>query len=557
MRLFAGARNARPTPDPTGTSCPGEEPDLVRPRDPVTSVLPAVDKACTLMRLVNDADAAPIPPDDDPNANSTGRDWKGWAKFALRWGIAVVGVAWVVSGLTIRDRVYVLDADAAGRPVLLDAALAAPFDPEVDATARYVDPRTDEEKVAPRDRLLHGPDRDEVDVNTPAGEAELRLAGMRLREPADGLDRNELPTPYDLHVYTAQADDEAEAMHVRRLETEEWAGNYALKTPQPLVRVGLATMVSEARPVLLTLAILVFPITLVATGLRWWRLMAPLGLQMSLKTAYALNMVGLFYNSFMLGSTGGDFIKAYYAGRHARPGQKAAAWLSVFVDRVIGLITLVVMGGTASTVQWLLIPDSESAVAVACRQVMWASGTLVIAGLVGLYVATHQAARRRTGISFMLHKIGPEGGRVRDAMQSAYDVIDAYRRRPGLVLEACLLTVPVHASVILSAMLAGTAFGLPIPWPYYFVCVPVIVLSASMPISPQGAGVMEFFAVLLLRPQGATVAQAFALTVSIRVVQILWNLTGGLVVLRGGYGQPAGASGEEAVLPESPVSAAA
>ena len=49
---------------------------------------------------------------------------------------------------------------------------------------------------------------------------------------------------------------------------------------------------------------------------------------------------------------------------------------------------------------------------------------------------------------------------------------------------------------------------------------------------------MEYFAILLTQKQGATVSQAFALTMSIRMVQILWNLTGGLFVLRGGYHQP-------------------
>lgn len=128
--------------------------------------------------------------------------------------------------------------------------------------------------------------------------------------------------------------------------------------------------------------------------------------------------------------------------------------------------------------------------------------------------------------------------KVRSGMDAAFEVAEAYRAAPMRLVEASLLTVPVHGAVIASAMLAGTALDLPIPWPYYLVCVPVIVLSASMPISPQGAGVMEFFAVLLTKPQGATVAQAFALALSIRVVQILWNLTGGIFVLRGGFSQP-------------------
>ena len=49
---------------------------------------------------------------------------------------------------------------------------------------------------------------------------------------------------------------------------------------------------------------------------------------------------------------------------------------------------------------------------------------------------------------------------------------------------------------------------------------------------------MEFFAILLTRSQGVSVSGAFALTNSIRFVQILWNLTGGIFVLRGGYHAP-------------------
>jgi hypothetical protein len=35
-----------------------------------------------------------------------------------------------------------------------------------------------------------------------------------------------------------------------------------------------------------------------------------------------------------------------------------------------------------------------------------------------------------------------------------------------------------------------------------------------------------------------TVAQAFALTMSIRLTQIFWNLAGGVFVVRGGFHQP-------------------
>jgi len=123
-------------------------------------------------------------------------------------------------------------------------------------------------------------------------------------------------------------------------------------------------------------------------------------------------------------------------------------------------------------------------------------------------------------------------------VHSVVHAMHMYGKRPWLGLWALIVTLPVHASVITSAMFAGMAFGLPLHWAYYWVCVPVIVLAGSIPISPQGAGVMEAFAILLTQRQGVTVSQAFALAMSIRLVQIIWNLTGGLFVLRGGFHAP-------------------
>lgn len=494
----------------------------------------------------------PVPPTPgEPDAH--GNRWLGWAKFAARWLIAIVGVAWVVSGLTIRDRVYVLE-EIEGEPVLLDVALVEPFDPATDDVVVYEDPLTGEPQTAPASALLNGPDQDTITVSTPQGRIEAELAGMRLVEPRNAP-RDAMPDVEALWIYTPERFD---GNRVRRIELNNVAGGYRVKVPQPIVRTGLGGMVRDARLSLLVMSLLVFPITLISTGLRWWRLMGPLGIEMRLRRAFALNMVGMFYNTFMLGSTGGDFVKAYYAGKHAQRGRKAAAWLSVFVDRVIGLLVLVAMGGSAALIQYLITNDRSSAVAVACLQVAWASVAILLAASAATFVALHPPTRRvireKTGINRVIEKTEPrhEGFRtklrhkVRESLNSAYDVVGAYRDRPRAILEASLLTVPVHGTVIVSAMLAGAALDLPIPWPYYFVCVPVIVLAASMPISPQGAGVMEFFAVLLTRPQGATVAQAFALALSIRVVQILWNLTGGLFVLRGGYGQPA-VSAEEGI----------
>ena len=493
------------------------------------------------------ADDPPAVPDNRPPSR-----WASWVKFLLRWGIAVVGIAWVVNGLTIRDRAYVLASDDAGRPAVLDVALEREFDPDRDAAAVYEDPATGEAVEVPADRLLNGPDKGEVTLTAADGTRyAAELAAVRLVPPPETAGREALPGVAELFVYTPELLD---GDRVLRVDPADVAGGYRVRVPQPIVRTGLGGMVRDARPVLLALSVLVFPVTLICTGLRWWRLTLPLGLGLGLGRAYTLNMVGLFYNTFMLGSTGGDFVKAYYAAKNAPAGRRAAAWMSVFVDRVAGLLVLVLMGGTAATIQYAITPDGNSPVAVACLQVAWASAAILLASVVGTFVLLHaptrKVLRRKTGLGRVIERTEPLPDtfrgrirtRLREVFESGQEVAEAYRRRPRSVVEACVLTVPVHLTTIVSAMLAGAALGLPIPWPYYFVCVPVIILAASMPVSPQGAGVMEFFAVTLTRPQGATVAEAFALALCIRAVQILWNLTGGLLVLRGGYGTPRGSA---------------
>jgi hypothetical protein len=153
--------------------------------------------------------------------------------------------------------------------------------------------------------------------------------------------------------------------------------------------------------------------------------------------------------------------------------------------------------------------------------------------VIGMAVYYVPFLRRTLGVDFLLKRLP-----MQKQLRSALEVADLYGRRPWLILTVLGMSLPVHAITVLSAMAAGQAFGLPIKPEYYWVVVPVVTLAGALPVSPQGAGVMEFFAYLLMRGQSATVADALVLTMSIRFVQIIWNLLAGIFVLRGGYHAP-------------------
>jgi uncharacterized membrane protein YbhN (UPF0104 family) len=266
----------------------------------------------------------------------------------------------------------------------------------------------------------------------------------------------------------------------------------------------------------------------VITSFRWHLLLKLLDIPMSVARTFVINMVGAFYNTFMPGSTGGDLLKAYYAAKQTT--HRTRAVMSVIIDRIIGLLALVILGGTMAAIQYFNAEGRDPAVIRKCGQVALGSAAILAATALGLVIFY---LRKPLGLEWVIRRLP-----MQRQVNKAIDTMEIYRGHPMAILWTIVMTLPVHATVVLSAMFAGLAFGLPMHWAYYWVCIPVIVLSGAIPISPQGAGVMEFFAILLTRSQGVTVAQAFALTMSLRCVQILWNLTGGIFVFRGGYHAP-------------------
>jgi uncharacterized protein (TIRG00374 family) len=457
------------------------------------------------------------------------------ALFILRWGIAIAGIWWVVANMSLRDHVLVLDAHNIPHSAVLTATAA-----EDAPVFHIINPKTGQWDTVNADLVINAPDRDQIIANIDGQPRKVKLLGLRL---VGDVSRNPLVTRLLI---------EPPGKHEGIWITPANAPDYQLHVPHARVHIGLLTMVRQASPFLLWLSLIVFPITFIITSYRWRQLMAALDIHLLFSRTFVLNMVGAFYNTFMPGSTGGDVLKAYYASKQTP--HRVHAVMSVLVDRIIGLIALVILGGvmSAGMVAYIRLNHgpANDPVARICTRVAAVAVILMLGLLFGLMVVFHPKLRRLLGIDYILAHL-PMQKHVRDVVE----VMECYRRRPMTIFWAIIVSFPVHLTTIVVALLAGRAFDLPLSDGYYFVAVPVIVLVGAIPISPQGAGVMEYFAVKLTERQGATVGQAFALTMSIRVISILWNLSGGIFVLRGGYHAPTRQEQEE--FEEEPKAVAA
>src|SRR5207237_10222498 len=85
-------------------------------------------------------------------------------------------------------------------------------------------------------------------------------------------------------------------------------------------------------------------LTILLGVVRWHSVLKAQGLALPMGRATEISLVAHFFNSFLLGSTGGDLMKAYYAARETHH-KKTEAVVTVFVDRLLGLWAMLLFAG--------------------------------------------------------------------------------------------------------------------------------------------------------------------------------------------------------------------
>jgi uncharacterized protein (TIRG00374 family) len=271
------------------------------------------------------------------------------------------------------------------------------------------------------------------------------------------------------------------------------------------------------------------------TAIRWRNLMRPQGIDMPLKKCLQLTFVGQFYSIMLPGITGGDLVKIVYAARLT--GSKTKSFITIILDRVVGLVALMVIAGTSAAVQ-LLANQRRTGVwlgAEGDRTLM--NVVLFIAVILGTMVVGSvfyfsRRLRRASGLQRLI-----DHPRMPEFLRHADEVLHAYRGHFGLLVWAFIISLISQLTLPVSAWLSGLAFGMTAPIGYYLAYVPLAILAASLPISPpQGLGFLEWVLNHFFVARGAaTASQAFALTQAIRFLPLMWNLVGAYWVVTGSY----------------------
>lgn len=253
---------------------------------------------------------------------------------------------------------------------------------------------------------------------------------------------------------------------------------------------------------------------LMVSVIKWKTFLRALGSDAPLWRLSELYLIAYFVNALLPSRVGGDAVRSWSLGRQV--GQERA-FTATILERYTGLVAMLTLaclfawGGTLAPV--------ETKIAVA----------VVAAGAAG---ATAVAL---SGWAYSLISSVPPLRRLLPALTKVRLGLLEASKNPKLLLKTLGLSLVFHTLTVVNTAAAAAAVGWSDPsFADLFVVVPLILLVASIPITPSGLGIQEGAFYYFLHKVGATPEQALGVAVVLRVKTYALALVGGVFWLKSG-----------------------
>lgn len=298
---------------------------------------------------------------------------------------------------------------------------------------------------------------------------------------------------------------------------EQWQRGWVEGPPQ------LWENLTQISPWVFVASVLLVGIMLCLGVLRWRMVLRVHGLTLPFTRAAEISLVAHFFNSFFLGSTGGDLMKAYYAARETHH-KKTEAVVTVFVDRLIGLWAMLLFAGVMMLPNWSLLTSD----AILRLPILVVLGMLLGCTALVLLALYGGVSRQWSGARDWLRRL-PKG----QWLEQLLEACRVFGREKFFVSRALLISMLLNAVTVFQFIVLAWGLTLHVPALNMFVIVPTIICIASLPITPSGLGVRENLFVIMLAATTISVPPTSALSLSLLAYAgtLVWSLIGGIVYL--------------------------
>ncbi len=262
------------------------------------------------------------------------------------------------------------------------------------------------------------------------------------------------------------------------------------------------------------LTLLLFFIAIFLFTIRWGIILRNLQININLKTLISLQFIGMFFNLFLPTSAGGDVIKAYYLSNISK--KRGISYLSVFLDRYIGLISAIIFAAIASLSVRLEINGFTI--------YYWILLIFIVSILLSILLATDFARR--------LNKLlGTRLKTVQNIISMINESSKTILKNPRVVVWTFLTSAGYLLLLVAINYIFIISIGKSIELNDLFVFLPVIALLTSIPISINGLGLREGAYIYLFATIGFTNSESLSISLLNFILFLLTGLPGAIFYL--------------------------
>jgi uncharacterized membrane protein YbhN (UPF0104 family) len=292
--------------------------------------------------------------------------------------------------------------------------------------------------------------------------------------------------------------------------------------------------VRSIEPSMFAVSLVLMGLTLLFGILRWQMVLRVQGFNLSFTRAAEISLVSHFFNSFLLGTAGGDVMKAYYAARETHH-KKTEAVLTVFVDRVIGLwsmllFAVVMIFPNLRLFDWSRLPGPKSILNYSpdiLDTMAAVVGAMAVGATVFVILAFRGGVTRAWGGARTAMRRLPKGEWLERTLESCR----TFGRDRGFITRTVGVSMALNAACVLQFYAVARGLHIDISPMFLFLIVPMVVAISALPISPAGLGVREnlFVQILALPAIGVAATPALSLSLLGLAGSLAWSLVGGVV----------------------------
>jgi glycosyltransferase 2 family protein len=245
----------------------------------------------------------------------------------------------------------------------------------------------------------------------------------------------------------------------------------------PAQRAQMATALRAADYRWVVGSVLAYLVVEIAAAVRWQILLRVQGIYLNNWRLTGLFLIGMFYNQFLPGGTGGDIIKSYFLLKETE--RKAGALLAVIFDRLIGLVALVTITATLITLRFDLLSRTWET-----RRLLWILLFLLSTSITALLTSFIVSG-------FNLFHLLPQKFPGREKLIEVAAAYHLYARHWFATLLAFGASLVAHVATFTTFLCVAYAFHSGVKLIDFFAVLPIERTLTALPISFAGVGLRE------------------------------------------------------------------